>query len=56
SSSTIVLDYVMGRQPFSITHDYQLANLSQGKTYYYKITVTDVSHNSSVSSIRQFVK
>ncbi|GAI50871.1 unnamed protein product, partial [marine sediment metagenome] len=52
SSSTIVSDYVRGRQPFSITHDYQLANLSQGETYYYKITITDVSHNSSVSSIR----
>jgi hypothetical protein len=56
SSSTIVLEDVMGRQPFSMIHDYNLVNLSQGETYYYKITVTDVSHNSSVSSIRQFVK
>jgi hypothetical protein len=56
SSSTIVLEDVMGRQPFSMIHDYNLVNLSQGKTYYYKITLTDVSHNSSVSSIRQFIK
>ncbi|GAH63617.1 unnamed protein product, partial [marine sediment metagenome] len=46
----------IGEPAFSTTHDYQLANLSQGKTYYYKITLTDVSLNSSVSSIRQFVK
>jgi len=50
SSSTIVLEDVMGRQPFSMIHDYNLVNLSQGETYYYKITVTDVSHNSSVYS------
>ena len=56
SSSTIVLEDVMGRQPFSMIHDYNLVNLSHGRTYYYKITVTDVSHNSSVSSIRQFIK
>jgi len=56
SAPIVLLEYVMGRQPFSITHDYNLVNLSQGETYYYKITVTDVSHNSSVSSIRQFIK
>jgi len=57
SSPTIVLiEYIIGKQPFSITHDYNLVNLSQGETYYYKITMTDVSHNSSVSSIRQFIK
>ncbi|MBA7505754.1 hypothetical protein ES706_04431 [subsurface metagenome] len=52
SSATTISDDVYGT-----THPpKQLVNLSQGKTYYYKITVTDVSHNSSVSSIRQFVK
>ena len=46
----------IGDDAYSTTHVHKLVNLSQGKTYYYKITATDVSNNSSISSIRQFVK
>lgn len=53
SSATTITENVF--RTSHIHNDY-LTNLIQGKTYYYRITVTDVSGNSIVSSIHQFVK
>ena len=50
SATAVTNDYFGGH---SMDHICILANLSHGKTYYYRITNIDYSDNVSVSSIRQ---